>query len=286
MATIDRDGVPIYYETHGEHGEPVLLIMGLGADAHAWEFQVPDFSARHRVVLVDNRGVGRSGKPAGQYTTSQMADDALAVLDALGIRRAHVVGISMGGMIAQELALSHPERVGGLVLAATYARPGEEARQTAGEGAQKIGGVPSPLELLKSGAIDLSQIDVRQIFQFLMPMVLSQAFLVEKREWLQAFFERSMGYGFSVPAFLGQVAAVMSHDTVARLPSLRIPTLVITGLGDRLVPPRHSEELARLIPGARLVTIEDATHGFNFEVPAHFNKAILDFLAEHPLSAS
>src|SRR5205823_11590917 len=94
---------------------------------------------------------------------------------------------------------------------------------------------------------------------------------------------RSMSYGFSMEAFLGQVNAVMAHDTSARLPSLHLPTLVITGGGDRLVHPRHSEELARLVPNARLVTIPDATHGFNFETPERFNETVLAFLAEHPL---
>src|SRR5436190_22870640 len=138
MPTIDRDGVAIYHEERGERGDPLLLVMGLGVDAHGWEFQVPALAARHRVILVDNRGVGRSGKPRGPYTTAMMAEDARAVLDGLGVARAHVVGLSMGGMIAQELALAHPDRVGALVLAATYARPDDATRRTAAEGSQSI----------------------------------------------------------------------------------------------------------------------------------------------------
>src|SRR4051812_6158418 len=115
MATIDRDGVSIYYEVHGAGGDPLLLLMGLGVDAHGWEMQLAAMAERHRVVLVDNRGVGRSDKPRGPYTTALLAEDALGALDAAGVHRAHVVGLSMGGMIAQELALAHPDRVGALV---------------------------------------------------------------------------------------------------------------------------------------------------------------------------
>src|SRR5262249_1043656 len=104
-------------------GDPLLLIMGLAADSQAWMFQLPDFAQRYRTIIFDNRGVGRSSKPAGPYTVSEMADETAGLLDALSIPRAHVVGVSMGGMIAQELILRHPARVRGLVLACTYPEP-------------------------------------------------------------------------------------------------------------------------------------------------------------------
>ena len=116
MSIAKVDTVELYYEQHGS-GAPLLLIMGLAADSMAWLFQVPEFSKHYRTIVFDNRGVGRSSKPAGPYTISQMADDTAGLLDVLGIARTHVVGVSMGGMIAQELALRHPRLVGGLVLA-------------------------------------------------------------------------------------------------------------------------------------------------------------------------
>src|SRR5437870_10570877 len=102
MATATVDSIELYYEEHGR-GDPLLLIMGLAADSTAWMFQVPDFAERYRTITFDNRGVGRSSKPPGPYTIHQMADDAAGLLDALRIARAHVLGVSMGGMIAQEL---------------------------------------------------------------------------------------------------------------------------------------------------------------------------------------
>ena len=289
MPTIERDdGTTIHYDVHGE-GEPVVLIMGLGVDGHGWDLQVPGMAARHHVIVVDNRGVGRSGKPAGPYSIPMMADDVAAVLDAVGTERAHVVGVSMGGMIAQELTLRHPSRVGALVLGVTFARPGEEVRATSEQGgAQIASGVgsagPSPLALMMSGQLDLSAIDVRQAFSFLMPLVLSEKFLREKRAWLAEMLDRSIGYGFSMKGLAAQIAAVLAHDTVARLPSLRAPTLIVTGSKDRLVPPRHSDELAALIPGSRLVVREGGTHGINFEDAEWFQETILDHLARHPLA--
>jgi pimeloyl-ACP methyl ester carboxylesterase len=213
-----------------------------------------------------------------------MADDAAGVLDDAGLARVQVVGISMGGMIAQELALRHPDRVGALVLAATYAAPGREIEVTAARGVA-VTGVQSPMQMMSSGSFDLSQVDPMQVFKFLTPLVFTPAFLVEKREWLAQFFHRMVGAGFSIAAFLVQVGATQSHDTRARLAALRAPTLVITGDADQLIPARHSDELARLIAGARLEKFPGGSHGFNLEMPDRFNAAVLDFLAAHPLSS-
>jgi pimeloyl-ACP methyl ester carboxylesterase len=260
----------------------VLLLMGLGGNLHFWEFQLPAFARAHRTVAFDNRGAGRSDKPPGPYSMQLLADDAVAVLDHLGIRRAHVVGISMGGMIAQDLALRHPERVGALVLACTFARPDANVHQVAADGAQQLG-TPSPLALLQGGTFDLSGVDVKQLFKFMMSLILTPEFIAREKQWLRALLERAVEYGFSVEAFLAQVAAVMNHDAAADLVRVRAPTLVVTGTEDKLVPPHHSDELARLIPGATLVKIPGGTHGFNVEMADRFNETVLGFLDGHRL---
>jgi len=122
-------GVALHYERHGDAGDPLLLVMGLGGSLDFWEFQTPVLARHHRVCVYDNRGIGHSDKPAGPYDVRTLADDAVAILDACGFDRAHVVGLSMGGMIAQDLAIRHSDRVGALVLAAIYARPDEDAQK-------------------------------------------------------------------------------------------------------------------------------------------------------------
>jgi len=146
------------------------------------------------------------------------------------------------------------------VLAATSARPGDDARNTA-------------------QGIDPARLDLRELMRFLMPLVFSEKFLRDEKAFLQQMLARAIANGFAVEGFVAQVGAVMAHDTEARLPSLRAPTLVVTGTDDRLVPPRHSDELARLIPGAKLVRLDGGTHGFNLESPDRFNQVVLDFLA-------
>jgi pimeloyl-ACP methyl ester carboxylesterase len=281
MATVEANGATLYYETHGE-GEPLLCVMGLGGNVHFWEFQTPAFAAKYRTVVFDNRGAGRSSKPSGPYTIPQLADDAVAVMDAAGLRRAHVVGISMGGMIAQDLVLRYPDRVGALVLACTYARPDRSTHRVAEEGAEKIG-APSAMKLLAGAGFDPAAIDLKQLFRFMMSLILTPEFIQREKQWLRSLLERAVAYGFSTEAFLAQVSAVMSHDAAEALKGVHTPTLVLTGTADALVPPHHSDELARLIPGAALVRIEGGTHGFNVERRDEFNGAVLEFLARHPL---
>ena len=275
MGTAKIDSIEMYYEEHGS-GDPLLLIMGLAADSTAWLFQIPDFAKHYRTIAFDNRGVGRSSKPPGPYTIHQMADDAAALLDFLRIDRAHVLGISMGGMIAQELALRHPERVRGLVLGCTYPEPDADVERQREFSIAQFGGKISAAGEMQ---IDVTAIDPLNFFQHLLPAVFNQEFIDRELPKLMQVFAGAMQYGFSMEAILGQVAAVMSHQATDRLHQIKAPTLVITGDADRLVPPANSDILAKNIPGARLVKIPGGSHGFNFETPDIFNRAVLDFLA-------
>jgi 3-oxoadipate enol-lactonase len=275
VSTAKVDSIELYYEEHGS-GDPLLLIMGLGADSVAWLFQVPEMSKHYRTIVFDNRGVGRSAKPPGPYTIAQMADDTAGLLDAMGIARTHVVGVSMGGMIAQELALRHPTRVRSLVLACTYAKPDNDIEQTRQLGVEQLGGSVSPQGEIQ---VDLSQLDPMAFFQMLLPLAFNQSFIENELPKLMEVFAGALQHGFSMEAILSQVSAVMSHDTTDRLHQIGAPTLVITGDNDRLVPPRCSDVLAARIPGARLAKIPGGSHGFNFETPDVFNREVLAFLA-------
>ncbi len=275
MSTAKVDSIELFYEESGK-GDPLLLIMGLAADSTAWMFQVPDFSKRYRTIVFDNRGVGRSSKPPGPYTIHLMADDAVALLDALDIRRAHVLGVSMGGMIAQELAIRHPDRVRGLVLACTFPEPDAEVERQREFGIQQFGG-----NVTASGEmrIDLTALDPLMFFQHLLPRVFNQPFIDQELPRLMQLFAGALQYGFSMEAILGQVAAVMGHRATDRLHQIKAPTLVITGDADLLISPGNSDVLARSIPDAKLVKVPGGSHGFNLETPDVFNRHVLDFLA-------
>lgn len=274
MPTAKINDIELYFEEHG-NGEPLLLIMGLAADMNGWLFQTPEFAQHYRTIVFDNRGVGRSSKPAGPYTIKQMADDAAGLLDHLGIGRAHVVGISMGGMIAQELALQHPERVQRLVLGCTYAFPDDAVAALRGTLAGRLGGSVGANGELQ---IDSSAIDPMQLFGTLLPLSFSAAFLQNELPKLMQVFAGALQFGFSMEAILGQVEATATHDTLERLPNIGVPTMVITGDADALIPPHCSQVLAAKIPGAKLVTMAGGSHGFNFESPQEFNRHVLEFL--------
>jgi pimeloyl-ACP methyl ester carboxylesterase len=275
MSIAKVDTIELYYEEHGR-GDPLLLIMGLAADSMAWMFQVPEFSKHYRTIVFDNRGVGRSSKPPGPYTISQMADDTAGLIDVLGIAHTHVVGVSMGGMIAQELALRHPRLVRGLVLACTYPEPDADIERQREFSVGELGGRVSAGGDIQ---IDLKALDPMAFFQQLLPLAFNQEFIEKELPKIMPLFAGALQYGFSMEAILGQVAAVMSHKATDRLHQIAAPTLVITGDADRLVPPANSEILAKYIPGARLVKIPGGSHGFNFETPEVFNREVLSFLA-------
>ncbi len=276
MSTATVGSIDLYYEEQGS-GDPLLLIMGLAADSAAWLYQVPEFAQHYRTITFDNRGVGRSAKPAGPYTIAAMADDTAGLLDVLGVDRAHVVGVSMGGMIAQELALRHPARVRGLVLGCTFPEPGADVAQQRELSLSQLGGTTNAAGEMQ---LDPSQLDPMMLFQHLLPRVFTPTFLQEELPKLMQLFGGALQWGFSMDAILAQVAAAMGHSTTARLHQITAPTFVITGDADLLIPPANSDILARAIPNARLVKIPGGSHGFNFETPEIFNREILGFLRE------
>lgn len=254
----------LYYEWHGaDGGTPVVLVMGLGGDCTAWPFQLAALAPRHRVLVFDNRGAGRSDAPDVPYTTPGMAADLLALLDALDVERAHLVGLSLGGAIAQEAALAAPGRFASLQLHATW-------------------GGPHPYFKALVAAVRLARIGLEPegFYRALSVWLFAPTSFVNQPELIELVVQRAVHHPYPVAlhAYLRQTDAVLAHDTRDRLHQIRCPTLVGVGSQDLITPPFLAEELARGIPGARLTCLPSAGHGALWEVPETFNQICLDFL--------
>jgi len=272
MSTAPVNGIEIYYEEHGDpRAEPVLLIMGFMTNAGAWAPQIPALAARYRVIAFDNRGCGRSSQPEGPYTIAQLADDAAALLDHLDIDSAHVIGASMGGMIAQELALRHPSRVRTLSLLCTS--PG-------GPRSYGYEQMVEMSEVLKE-TDDFAALQTPERMQEALLTTFSPEFLAKPNEWFQQTTITTLQYPPTMAGVRGQNAAVLGHDTLDRLDQIRVPTLVMTGADDGLLDPRNSELLAARIPRAELRILPGLRHGLNIEDPDTVNAALLEFLGRH-----
>ena len=265
MPKVRVNNIQLYYEVHGQ-GEPLVLIMGLGANTRGWDMQVPAFSREFQVVAFDNRGSGRSDKPATSYSMRLFAEDTAGLMDALGIASAHVYGVSMGGFIAQELALSYPQRVRTLVLGATSCG-----------GRQAAAASPEQLTLMAS----LNTLGPEEAAERGLPLLYSDEFIAQKR---QELIQRSLAHADlrSPPeAFGRQVQAAVRHKAYDRLPQIRCPTLIISGSEDKIVPAENSRILADRIPGAELVVLPKAGHGYPVECAEESNAIVLAFLRRH-----
>jgi 3-oxoadipate enol-lactonase len=257
------DGIRLHYEVLGRASAPaVLMIQGLGADKHGWDMQRFVLAGRYRVVALDNRGAGRSDKPFGNYTLEQMADDAIAVLDQAGIQTAHVVGASMGGAIAQLVALKHQHRVRSLTLACTACR-----------------NHPWRRELIEGWATQATERGMGAMTREAARWVIGpRSFrrLVPAFGWLGP-----LAMGRPAHAFTAQVRAILATDEsmADQLAAITVPALVMVGNQDILTPRGDSEELAERLPNAELVVISGAAHGFMVEHATTFNRVLLEFLA-------
>jgi pimeloyl-ACP methyl ester carboxylesterase len=255
------NGIEIYYETHGE-GDLLVLIMGLRRNAEWWYRQIPALSKHFEVLVFDNRGAGRTDKPKMDYSIRLFADDTAGLMEALGIREAYILGVSMGGYIAQELALNYPNRVKRLILGCTgpggekavLASPERLKKFTANEGL-------SPEEILKKD----------------MDIYFSGEYIKENQEKIEEFVEISLRYYQPLDAFERQFAACLKHDTVNRLSRIDVPTLIMSGDDDPLVPPENSKILNALIPRSESVFFPGKRHCFFIEEADQFNQMVTGF---------
>jgi pimeloyl-ACP methyl ester carboxylesterase len=257
---VNANGVDLWAEQEGA-GDDVVFISGLADEGACWVDQVAGLNDRYRVTTFDNRGVGRSATPDGEFAIAAFSADTAALMDALEIERAHVVGSSMGGAIAQELALAHPERVRSLVLNGTWCR-GDRFLH----------------EIFRNWMWSAEKADSIRDF-----LVTVNLWCFSPRIWNEGVMDEWVAaaeaspYAQSVDAFCRSTLALIAHDTADRVCGISAPTLITVGDLDLVLPPRFSQELAERIPNARLVVIPEVGHQPFQEVPADYNVLLADF---------
>lgn len=261
MPIREVNGIKIYYETEGE-GDPLVMIMGLRRNVEWWYGQIPALSKHFRVLVFDNRGAGRTDKPKMDYSIRLFADDTAELMKTVQIDRAHILGISMGGYIAQELAIHYPEMVRSLILGCTSA---------GGEGAVLM----SPERMKKFTANE--GLSPEQILQKDMDIYFSDKFIKGHPEKIREFIEISLRYYQPADAFERQLAACLKHDTLNRLNRIAMPTLIMSGDDDPLVPPENSRVLKDLLPHAELSFFPGCRHCFFIEEADRFNQKVISF---------
>jgi 3-oxoadipate enol-lactonase len=264
MPQVHVNGIDIDYLIEGDGPETIVMVNGLADDKESWGYQTPDLvAAGHRVLTFDNRGVGKSSMPPGPYTTKLLAQDTKALVDALGMSGFHMVGTSMGGMIAQEYAIAHGGDLKSLTLSSTYAAPGPFCGRMFAMWADMAPRLGVPFVMR----------DVT-LWAFTLPFF-------ETRGAELAEFEAAMA-SMTQPleAYLAQLSSIQTHDTTDRLDRIDVPTLVIAGEEDILIPVALSRRLQEAITGSEWATTAGG-HASIWEHPEPFNQAVLAFIERH-----
>jgi len=261
-----KDGVDIYYETSGE-GTPFLFLSETACDGAVWKiYQVPEFARDHRVIIFDYRGTGLSGKPSANYSTDLFADDAVAVMDQLGLEGAVVCGHSMGGRVAQLLALDHPRKVGKLILASSgAAHPGET-------------GIPLRIakEMVEMGY-------EKYVREHTIVVGWTEAYAQQHMELIEKYLKVRMANLCPVEFYFRHVLARQAHDTSGRLKDIKIPTLIFVGDDDHFVVSDMSHRagadiLAKGIPNSKLVVLPGERHSYFYTESQKVHGIMRDFL--------
>jgi len=256
------NGLKMYYQVRGE-GPPVVLIGGLGSQISSWATQVPIYSKYFMVVVFDNRGAGLSEKPGSPYTTSDMADDTVQLMDFLGIQSASFVGKSMGGMIAQWVGINYPERVNKLVLGCTSA-----SRDEVGN------------EILRMGREIVTKMGMKAVWLTALYLGYTREYIEKNLKSIKESLTLIPDTKDALKGYIGQSRACESHDTREFLNKIKAPTLIMLGDNDKIASPKRSRELSEMIPDARLRVFDGLGHGFWRERQQQVDKIVLDFLLE------
>ena len=262
MPYANANGIRLYYEAHGQ-GDPLVLIAGMGADHRSWFPQIREFERHYRVITFDNRGIGRTERTQGLYGFETLAADVIGLLDHLSLESAHMLGESLGGIVAQETAIGFPQRVRRLILANTSVGRGSEI---------EVDPVVKRTYGLQEGSTD---VDIGKLMRTHISLSFNSRIYKAVMTVLATLYVRPSGFS----GMAEQLKAISAHSTLDRLHLIKSPTLVITGTRDRLVPPVNSDVLAGQIPGAKLVKVEGGPHALHVEMKDRFNREVLDFLA-------
>jgi 3-oxoadipate enol-lactonase len=264
VPTVRLNDITVNYSLEGDGAETLVLVNGLADDLESWGFQMPDLlDAGLRVLRFDNRGIGATDRPAGPYTARQLADDTKALVDHLELDRFHLLGVSMGGMIAQEYALAYGQDLASLTLACTYAAPG-----------------PFCSRMFALWADMARQMGVPAVMRDVTLWAFTVPFFSDRPDDAAEFETAMAGLDQSLEAYLAQLNVIQTHDTTQRLAGIGVPTLVLAGEEDILIPVRLSRSLQDAIPGARWATVPGG-HACLWESPGPFNQTVIDFVREH-----
>ncbi len=259
MPFTKNQGAKIYWDEQGS-GEPLLLIMGLSYPSYMWHRTRPFLAQNFRTIAFDNRGIGQSDVPAGVYPIALMASDAAAVLDAANVPSAHVFGLSMGGMIAQEFTLQYPRRVRSLILGCTNAG-----------GPHVVNAAPEVLQILMRQGMTPEEAK-EAIIPFIYDAGTPRARIDEDMVIRMKWYPTPQGY-------FGQLQGILAWETYSRIAQIKSSTLIIHGETDQLVPVANAHLIAERIPHAKLVLIPHASHVFETDQPGVANRAIAEFLS-------
>lgn len=254
------NGVSLNYDEWGA-GHPLLMLMGFGDSLDAWANQIPAFAAKFRTIAVDHRGSGESEAPAEGYSIPQFADDAVALLDRLGVERAHVLGYSMGGRVGQDMAARYPDRVSALILAASAARPN-----------------PLNIYSLRAAAWLYETYGPEAAAAFGPLISFTHGYFEDHLDSLTDRLGEPVLEPMPIHAYKGHVQAIENHDTTPILHRIVAPTLVLVGDGEWLNPMSDQRAMLNGIPNAQLRVLENGGHGFLWEIPDAFNDAVIEFL--------
>ena len=266
MPTVSGNGIDIHYEVEGD-GEPVVLIPYLAIDQACYAFQVAEYAKHFTCFTVDLRGAGRSGKPEGSYTTELLADDVAAFMQAAGVERAHIAGLSLGAATGMWLAAKHPDRVKSLSLHSAW--PATDPFLAA---------VVEGWQLMAQGLGSVTEMAIKGIF----PWCFTPELYAARPEYIESLAEFVRGRPMpSVEAFMRQSQAVLSHDARDVLGSIQAPTLITFGRHDLVTSTRFADPLQKGIPGSELVVFEDCAHAPIYENVEDFNRRTLAFLQRH-----